>query len=146
MIKLLLLIVVCAALFFSNPGLKDFQAHVAERVKEEESATRAGWSAISRITGINALTRAAGLGNYQMCRKDFLLFSLYRITSDKLTDSSTPLAVGLGAASRVFVKRIDLERLEGKESVIGTRIAPEFGKMEFGECIKVHKAGDMTGG
>ena len=62
------------------------------------------------------------------------------------TDHQHALAVGLGVASNIFVKRIDIEQLEGQESVIGTRIAPEFGKMEFGECIKVHKPGDMSAG
>lgn len=143
MLKLLVVIVAAAVLFSLNPNLDDFEKEAKRRVSEEQSSMRASWSFLSTVTGVNVIGKAAGLGNYELCRKNLYVASLFSVTNAKLMDSKTPLAVAIGAATNIWAYRVD-ENAKANSALVN-QLSSILSKAKFSECRTLHKRGDMSG-
>jgi hypothetical protein len=142
MLKLLFVIVSLTVLFSLNPTLDDFEKEAKRRVSEEESSMRASWSFLSTVTGLNAVGRVAGLGTYEVCRKNLYVLSLFAVTNDKLMDSHTPLAVAVGAGQGIWAYRVDSNK--EANSFLVQQLAGLLTEAKFSECRTLKRRGDLT--
>ena len=138
MFKFLLLMVLGSVLVFLNPSLEQFETATRKLIEDEQSSIRSGWNSISRVTGLNAVAGAVGAGNFEVCRKNLYVASLFTITPSSLM-GSTPVGVGAGAAGYFVIRKVAEDSSEN--SLIATVLASVTSQLKPTECQSAHKDG-----
>jgi hypothetical protein len=113
-------------LFAANPSLEQFETTLKARISSQKNMAETSVSFLRRITGVTSLKQATGLKSHEVCRRSVGLGSLFMLRKSSVTESEQPLALGVGAANRVYLA--DLQ----KES----QITPLVKSIPFGECKK----------
>lgn len=134
-------VMAAGALVYTNTTVEDFKLEGKKIRENEQSAVRAGWSAVSRVTGLNAIAKVAGMGNYELCRKNLYVASLYRVKNKQLLEETYPVAVGFGAAKRVWI--LHSKNAPSNQSLWFSQIAGVTSALNFGECEIVHNPGEF---
>ena len=139
-----LFLLACIGLYFSNPGLEEGMEEAKKRIIEDQSMIRASWSNISNLTGLDWIKKQSNLGTYEFCRKNYYLFSLYRVQNSKMLEDDKPIALGLGFANNIYGSRISkLE--ENKVLRPALEQANQYiSNLKFSECKLFNKRGDLT--
>jgi len=142
MLRLVIIAAVIGALVYNNATIKDFKIEAKKMIQEDESTARASWSAVTRVTGLNALAKATGLGNYQICRQNLYVASIFQVRDDRWLDSKSPAAVGFGAIGHVWIHRIS--DAPEQNSFIAQKISDLAAQLNFTECETAHRSGDFS--
>ena len=137
LIKLAITAIPVIFLITTNPTNGDFTAEAKRILESEQSSIRSGWSAISETLGVDALTGAAGMGMFEICRADFYVASAFRVKPHSLLGSDEVVAYGVGAATKVVIKRT-------KESGIASWLGPMLPDSAYSECIEAKKPGSVS--
>ena len=129
-------------LAFTNPSLEEAKTEVNKRIKENQSAMRAGWGGVTKVTGVDWLSKTAGFGNYELCRKNLIVGSLFVVKDAGSDNPEDQRAVGFGLANRIWGERL-IESEDMQATIINTVVKPLAHALNFKECIEFHKSGKV---
>ena len=140
MVRFFLFAALGASLYIFNPGLEEFESTARAMVKKEESSFRAGWNSVAKVTGINALAGAVGMGSFEACRHNLYVASLFSVRTGKSLGSDT-VAVGAGALDHFVIRTVAEPGQENSLLVMALLALSEIGAPT--ECNEVHKDGSL---
>jgi hypothetical protein len=126
----------------TNPTLDDGLAEVNKRIKDDQSAVRASWSGITKATGIDWVGKQAGIGNFELCRKNLYAASLFIVREVGGTSSNDQLAVGVGMAGHIWGEKL-MDGGDFSRKVLSTVVRPLAGSLTFTECKVFKKPGKL---
>lgn len=129
-------------LWAMNPALDDGMKEVKKRIKEEQSSIRAGWNGVAKITGLDWLGKQASLGNFELCRKNLYVASLFVVRDVSGKDREDQLAVGLGLAGRIWGEKL-MESGEISDKLLNGVARPLAASLNFSECAIFKKSGRL---